>query len=109
MIEMSLVRTLARAHAEGRVDRRSYVRERRRLIDGIVSGDIACQESRILPPEPEGAAPTSTLGEFDATIELKRPPNRRSRRTLMAWGIVLGIAISLIGVMLWLWLGLLPR
>ncbi|MGH8597382.1 MAG: hypothetical protein ACREXT_12055, partial [Gammaproteobacteria bacterium] len=87
-------------YAAGNHDRSSYVRERRRLIDGIVSGDI--ELAAALPVEPQAAA-VSTLGEFDATIELPRAPATPQHATRLAWGILLGIFAALLGVVVWLW------
>ncbi len=61
----SLVRALAQAYAEQRIDRRTYIRERRRLIDEAVAG-IESRPPRVLEP----AAPT--LSPTDVTVELPR-------------------------------------
>lgn len=37
-MSMSLLRRLAQAYAERRIDRRTYIHERRRLIDEAVAG-----------------------------------------------------------------------
>ena len=34
------LRGLVKAHEAGRIDRREYILERRRIIDGIVAGEI---------------------------------------------------------------------
>ena len=61
----SLLRRLAQAYAEQRIDRRTYIHERRRLIDETVAG-IESEPPRVLmPSEP-------TLSAVDQTIELPR-------------------------------------
>ena len=61
----SLLRRLAQAYAEQRIDRRTYIHERRRLIDEAVAG-IDSEAPRVLAPsEP-------TLSAVDQTIELPR-------------------------------------
>lgn len=64
-MSMSLLRRLAQAYAEQRIDRRTYIHERRRLIDEAVAG-IESLPPRVLEP----AAPT--LSEADVTIKLPR-------------------------------------
>ncbi len=61
----SLLRRLAQAYAEQRIDRRTYIHERRRLIDEAVAG----VDSK--PPQAlEGYAPASSL--LEQTIALPR-------------------------------------
>ncbi|HMM76779.1 MAG TPA: hypothetical protein PJ986_13790 [Gammaproteobacteria bacterium] len=61
----SLLRRLAQAYAEQRIDRRTYIHERRRLIDEAVAG-VDSEPPRVLAPgEP-------TLSAIDRTIELPR-------------------------------------
>jgi len=64
----SLLRMLARAHAEQRIDRRTYIIERRRLIDEAVAG-IASQAPQGLEAAPEEEIPAH-LGD---TVHLARP------------------------------------
>ena len=64
----SLLRMLARAHAEQRIDRRTYIVERRRLIDEAVAG-IVSQPPPGLETPPEEEIP-SHLGD---TVHLARP------------------------------------
>lgn len=64
----SLLRMLARAHAEQRIDRRTYIVERRRLIDEAVAG-IDSQPPSIVQVAPEEEIP-SHLGD---TVHLTRP------------------------------------
>ncbi len=64
----SLLRMLARAHAEQRIDRRTYIVERRRLIDEAVAG-IASQPPKVVETAPEEEIP-SHLGD---TVHLTRP------------------------------------
>lgn len=61
----SLLRQLAQAYAELRIDRRTYIHERRRLIDEAVAG-IESKPPRVLEP----SAPT--LSAIDVTLELPR-------------------------------------
>ena len=70
-MSMSLVRALAQAYAEQRIDRRTYIRERRRLIDEAVAG-VESHPPRVLEP----AAPT--LEPTDVTIQLPRPAREES-------------------------------
>ncbi|MGD9601107.1 MAG: hypothetical protein AB7O21_07760 [Gammaproteobacteria bacterium] len=63
------VRALARRYAEGRLERRTYIVERRRLIDDIVAGRV----DPLRPVTPPAVPPAPcTLGEADATLELPR-------------------------------------
>lgn len=62
---LSLLRRLAQAYAEQRIDRRTYIHERRRLIDEAVAG-IESQPPRVLEPD------EPTLTAVDQTIELPR-------------------------------------
>jgi hypothetical protein len=64
----SLLRMLARAHAEQRIDRRTYIIERRRLIDEAVAG-VVSQPPKVLEAAPEEEIP-SHLGD---TVHLTRP------------------------------------
>jgi len=64
----SLLRMLARAHAEQRIDRRTYIVERRRLIDEAVAG-IVSQPPEVLASAPAAEIP-SHLGD---TVHLTRP------------------------------------
>ena len=61
----SLLRALAQAYAEQRVDRRTYIHERRRLIDEAVAG-IDSAPPAVLEPSPSSLDPT------DVTIQLPR-------------------------------------
>ncbi|MCC7121974.1 MAG: hypothetical protein IT493_10500 [Gammaproteobacteria bacterium] len=61
----SLLRRLAQAYAEQRIDRRTYIHERRRLIDETVAG-VEPAPPRVLVPE------QPTLSEIDMTLELPR-------------------------------------
>lgn len=61
----SMLRALAQAYAERRIDRRTYIHERRRLIDEAVAG-IPSQMPQVLQTKP------AVLNETDSTIELPR-------------------------------------
>jgi hypothetical protein len=61
----TLLRALAQAYAEQRVDRRTYIRERRRLIDEAVAG-IESAPPAVLEPA------RSSLDPTDVTIQLQR-------------------------------------
>jgi hypothetical protein len=64
----SLLRALARAHAEQRIDRRTYIKERRRLIDEAVAG----MESR--PPVGIEAPPEEEMpSHLGDTVHLAHP------------------------------------
>ena len=62
---MSLLRQLAKAYAEQRIDRRTYIHERRRLIDEAVAG-IESARPQVLEPVP------ANLTETDVTVKLTR-------------------------------------
>lgn len=64
-MSMSLLRQLAQAYAEQRIDRRTYIHERRRLIDEAVAGIDSAPPRVLDPPEP-------TLSSIDATLEIPR-------------------------------------
>ncbi|MSR14666.1 MAG: hypothetical protein EXR86_08910 [Gammaproteobacteria bacterium] len=96
----SVIRDLARAYADGKVDRRSYVLERRRIIDEIVSNTRVLEEPPLKSPEVtpiEEKPPESKLGNFDSTLEIPRPDLQR------AWVIVIGAGLCLFGALAWLW------
>lgn len=60
-----MLRALAQAYAEQRVDRRTYIRERRRLIDEAVAG-IESVLPAVLEPSHSSLDPT------EVTIQLPR-------------------------------------
>jgi hypothetical protein len=64
----SLLRALARAHAEQRIDRRTYIKERRRLIDEAVAGIESHPPAGIEAPREEEMP--SHLGD---TVHLTHP------------------------------------
>jgi hypothetical protein len=64
-MSMSLLRQLAQAYAEQRIDRRTYIHERRRLIDEAVAGIDSVPPRVLDPPEP-------TLSSIDVTLEIPR-------------------------------------
>jgi hypothetical protein len=103
----SPVRALARDYAEGKLDRRRYITERRALIDAIVTGRIAFEESTDEPardyvePPPDPSPPDDAYVD---TIKLSRPlvdaaRGTRAPRRWLAGALVLGAAVFA----LWLW------
>lgn len=64
-MSMSLLRRLAQAYAEQRIDRRTYIHERRRLIDEAVAGVDSLPPRVLAPSEP-------TLSAIDQTLEMPR-------------------------------------
>ncbi len=104
MNNASPVRALAKRYAENLLERRAYVVARRQLIDAIVAGHTAWgeEEVRALPAPP--VVPTMcTLGEFDSTLELPRPPGTARDQNGRGWWLVLGLTLSMLGVAFWLW------
>lgn len=70
MIVNRYLQELCRAHAAEAIDRRTYIRERRRLIDGAIAG------LTLAPPNiPEAFKPDATVIDLDATVELPRAPD----------------------------------
>lgn len=108
MTALSPVRLLARQYANGSLERRDYIRERRRVIDAITRGEIRLPEDDA-PVIADPPAPECTLGEMDATIELPRPVDTTpaAKRT-GGWWLVGSLAVALIGTAAWLLTGLSP-
>ena len=105
MSNASPVRALAKRYAENLLERRAYVVERRQLIDAIVAGDTdLTEEVARAPPVPAPAS--STLSEFDATVELRKPVVTRRHESGRGWWLLLGLTLSILGVACWLWRGL---
>lgn len=110
MSEISLVRALARRFAEGTLERRTYVVERRRVIDAIAAGELE------LPADLPGSVPAKeapiacTLTEMDATVELRKPALEAATPVIYTrgWWLVAGLMLGLLGVTGWLWVGLAP-
>lgn len=86
------LRGIAKAYADGQIDRRTCILERRRLIDGIVSGEL-----ELVPYRP--AAPESSLApeeeDGDDTLDLALSDIERSPRRTRIWVIT---AIAIIGM-----------
>ena len=59
------LRDLCQAYATDKVDRRTYIRERRRLIDEAVAGKPSEP-----PAVPEDFQPEATVVNLDATMQL---------------------------------------
>lgn len=108
MTALSPVRLLARQYANGSLERRDYIRERRRVIDAITRGEVRLPED----DAPDVAAPQTpdcTLGEMDATIELPRPVDTTpATKGKAGWWLVGSLAVALIGTAAWLLTGLTP-
>ncbi|MSQ69182.1 MAG: hypothetical protein EXR83_13525 [Gammaproteobacteria bacterium] len=69
MIVNRYLQELCSAYAAEAIDRRTYIRERRRLIDGAIA------DLTLAPPNiPEAFKPDATVIDLDATIELPRAP-----------------------------------
>ncbi|MBI4693309.1 MAG: SUMF1/EgtB/PvdO family nonheme iron enzyme [Gammaproteobacteria bacterium] len=62
---MQTLRALAADYAEGRIDRKTFITERRRLIDGIVAGEIPLPEEA-----PPAAPPPQAEGDEDITVDV---------------------------------------
>ncbi len=101
MNNASPVRALAKRYAENLLERRAYVVERRQLIDAIVAGHTALREEEV--PAPPVAPTVCTLGEFDSTLELPKPPATPRDQNGRGWWLVLGLTLSMLGVAFWLW------
>lgn len=69
----SPVRILARRFADGLVDRRMYIIERRRLLDAIAAGELELPPDPVPADDPPRATDmvASALGEEDDTVELR--------------------------------------
>lgn len=108
MAAFSPVRLLARQYADGALERRDYIRERRRIIDAVTRGEVRLPDDSTTD-ETVSTAPECSLGEMDATIELPRPVEAapaapaRDRR---GWWLIGSLAIALIGTAAWLFDGL---
>ncbi|MBI2802295.1 MAG: hypothetical protein HYX63_18775 [Gammaproteobacteria bacterium] len=107
----STLRMLAKAHADGKLDRKDYVKQRRQLIDAIVA-ESGSGSAAPLPPPVSDLPPSAdsarryTLTEFDATVELPKPLVTANRRR--AWWVVGTLAAALVLIGLWLWRSLRP-
>jgi hypothetical protein len=105
----SPVRLLARQYANGTLERRDYVRERRRLIDAVTRGELSLPVDDA-PTTANAGAPICTLSEMDATIELPRPGDTSAAasaaRGTGVWWLVGSLAMALIGTATWLLKGL---
>lgn len=61
------LRDLCQAYVTERIDRRTYIRERRRLIDEAVAGRLSAP-----PAIPEEFEPEATMINLDVTMQLPR-------------------------------------
>ena len=61
------LRDLCRAYATERIERRTYILERRRLIDELVAGKPSAP-----PAIPEEFEPEATMINLDVTMQLPR-------------------------------------
>lgn len=59
------LRDLCQAYATAKIDRRTYIRERRRLIDEVVAGKPSAP-----PAIPEEFQPEATFVNLDATMQI---------------------------------------
>jgi hypothetical protein len=76
VIKPSIVRLLARAYADGKIDRRRYVLERRRLIDGIISGAIMSDDASSLAlSTPEPPPPPPGFDQLSTTVQIPGRPD----------------------------------
>jgi formylglycine-generating enzyme required for sulfatase activity len=87
---------LAKAYANRQIDRQSYILERRRLIDGVVSGDIELVPYR--PPAPDPPA-SIDIEDGEATLEISLDELHR-RRDGRPVGIAaaIGVLAVIIGI-----------
>jgi hypothetical protein len=110
MNDTSPVRALARRFANGTLERRTYVVERRRIIDAIAAGDLELPVERsATPPGPAlDQSAACTLTEMDATVELRSPALAMATpaATARGWWLVAGLMLGILGVATWLWIGL---
>ena len=92
------LRGLASAHAAGLIDRQTYIRQRRRLIDGIVSGEI-----EIVPWEPPSAAEFDRT-DSDITVELEQltTQTNTAARSRTAWRVMFIIISAMLALTMWL-------
>ena len=103
----STLRTLAKAHADGKLERKDYVKQRRQLIDAVVgesesisAAPLPSSSGSDLPPNAESTQ-RCTLTEFDTTVELPTPLIAANQRR--AWWVVGALAVALVLIGLWLW------
>jgi hypothetical protein len=64
-VTSGFLRDLCQAYVTDKVDRRTYIRERRRLIDEAVAGNPSAP-----PAIPEDFQPEATVVNLDATMQL---------------------------------------
>lgn len=109
MSECSAVRALAKRYAEGRLERRAYIVERRRVIDAITGGELALATEPPTGMPPVASAPCAFI-TIDATVAVRKPAVRDATPFTSArdWWLVVGLTLGLVAVAAWLWVGLLP-
>ena len=109
MSELSAVRALAKRYAEGQLEPRAYIVERRRVIDAITGGEL------VLATEPPigmllvASAPCA-LKEIDASEAVHQPAVSDALPFTSArdWWLMVGMTLGLVAVATWLWVGLQP-
>lgn len=94
------LRALAADYADGRVDRKTFTRERRRIIDGIVAGEIPLPPEEV-PPSAPGVDPADEDITIDAARQraaARAAPPAAGRRT--PWiGVAAAIALVTVAVL----------
>jgi len=120
--DASPVRRLARRFADGMLDRRVYIVERRRLLDAIAAGKLSLPGDPVPSDPPKPPAPC-VLTEEDDTVELRQSttphdalspaPDAAASPTEPppasgGWWMVAALVTGLVGVAIWLWWELTP-
>lgn len=109
MSELSAVRALAKRYADGRLERRAYIVERRRVIDAITGGELALASAPPTGMPPVALAPCA-LKEIDASEAVHQPAvsDALPFTSTWDWWLVVGMTSGLVAVAAWLWVGLQP-
>ena len=101
------LRGLAKTYSDGIVDRRKYIRERRQLIDNIVSGQVAITPYEATAPAIHDHERTFSDAENTAKlppIETDPPQPNKSNFIIVVVAILALAGIALVG-----WIKLTPR